>query len=110
MFFDDVFYTIKYISYHYTLGRKIVTRQELVNIFGRPYELKAEVIEINAFSAHAGEKDLVRFVRECGDSLKKVFIVHGEPKQSEELLHNIHAMNIKAIVPKKHETVYLAAD
>ncbi|MEK7450217.1 MAG: MBL fold metallo-hydrolase, partial [Planctomycetota bacterium] len=34
-----------------TLGKKIVERQPVVKIFGEEYELRAEVVKINAFSA-----------------------------------------------------------
>lgn len=92
-----------------TLGRRIFSKKEMVNIFGRPYQLGAEVIVIDAFSAHAGKEGLVRYAQECGKSLKKVFLVHGEPKQSEELLHNLRSLNIKANLPAKNETTYLAS-
>jgi len=92
-----------------TLGRKIFERHPMVNIFGRPYQLNAEVIVLDAFSAHADKNDLIRYVKECRGTLKKVFIVHGEVKQSEELLKKIKALNIRASIPKKGETAYLTA-
>jgi len=92
-----------------TLGRKIFERQPMVNIFGRPYNLKAEVIVLDAFSAHADKDDLLRYVKDCRGKLKKVFVVHGECEQSEQLLKKIKALNIKASIPKKNETVYLSA-
>ena len=92
-----------------TLGRKIYEKQPAVNIFGRPYELNAEVVIMDAFSAHADKNYLIRYVKECRGRLKKVFIVHGEPKQSEELRKSIKSLNVKVSVPKKNEEVYLAA-
>ena len=92
-----------------TLGRRIVEGADMVNIFGRPYQLRAEVITLGGFSAHADKNDLLQFVKECRGRLKKVFIVHGEPAQSEELRKRIKSLNIKAIIPRKHQQVYLAA-
>ena len=92
-----------------TLGRKIVMKEHLVNIFGRPYELKAEVVIIDAFSGHAGKDALVNYVKECRGHLKKVFIVHGEPAQSEELRQSLKSNNIDVAVPHKEEKVFLAA-
>jgi len=60
-----------------TLGRKIVEKENPINIFGEPYELNAEVQIYNAFSAHADQKRLVSFANNCGDP-KAVFCVHGE--------------------------------
>lgn len=92
-----------------TLGRKIFERHPMVNIFGRPYQLKAEVIVLDAFSAHADKDDLIRYVKDCRGRLKKVFIVHGELDQSEVLLQKIKALNIKASIPKKNEIAFLAS-
>jgi len=92
-----------------TLGRKIFERQPLVNIFGRPYQLRAEVVVVDAFSAHADKNDLVRYVQECsGRRLKRVFIIHGDPEQSEALRKTLKSMNIKAAIPRKNQVVYLA--
>ena len=91
-----------------TLGRKIVEKNRMVNIFGRPYNLNAEVVKLNEFSAHADKHCLKNYVKECGKQLKNVFIVHGEIAQSYELRREIKAMNIKATVPRKNEEVYLS--
>ncbi len=67
-----------------TLGRRIVERQESVKIFGEPYRLRAEVVIMNAFSAHADRQDLLSYVeRMDGRRLRHVFVVHGEPSQAE---------------------------
>ena len=91
-----------------TLGRKITERQPMVNIFGRPYQLKAEVFVVDALSAHADKNFLIRYVKECRGRLKKVFIVHGEPNQSEALQKSIKSFDIKVSIPKKNQIVYLA--
>ncbi len=91
-----------------TLGRKIFEKQPAVNILGRPYQLRAEVAVIDAFSAHADKNDLLRYIKECGRSLRQAFIVHGEPEQSEKLRKSIRSLNIKASIPKKNETAYLS--
>jgi len=90
-----------------TLGRRIIEKKPMVNIFGRPYQLKAEIIVCNGFSAHAGKNNLLKYVRACGKNLKKVFIVHGELTQSEKLRQEIKSMNIKVSLPRKNEIVHL---
>ena len=92
-----------------TLGSKILEKHPTVNIFGHPYQLKAEIVRVDAFSAHAGKNYLKRYVKECAGQLKKVFIVHGEPSQSEGLRKTIKSLNIKVTIPKKNEVQYLAA-
>ncbi|HPB30516.1 MAG TPA: MBL fold metallo-hydrolase, partial [Candidatus Sumerlaeota bacterium] len=70
-----------------TLGRNLVERKPEVRIFGESFRLNAEVVIMNEFSAHADAQDLENFTRavaSAGD-LRRVFIVHGEPSQSEAL-------------------------
>ena len=63
-----------------TLGRKILEREPVVKIFGEPYRLKANVVVMNAFSAHADRSDLLDFISHV-NGIKKLFLVHGEEEQ-----------------------------
>lgn len=95
-----------------TLGRKIVDKKPFVNIFGRPYQLNAEVILDDAFSAHADKEYLIKYVKECRKHgrLKKIFIVHGEPNQCDELRKGLKSLNMRVSVPDKDEVVYLSSN
>jgi len=42
-----------------TLGRRLVEHQPVVKIFGEEYHVKAQVVTINGFSAHADRAELV---------------------------------------------------
>jgi metallo-beta-lactamase family protein len=64
-----------------TLGRRLVEHRARVKVFGVERDVRAEVVVMNGFSAHADQKDLLDFVsgvRE-GGRLEKIFLVHGEP-------------------------------
>ncbi len=63
-----------------TLGRKLHDGMKVVNIFGDPYDVKAEVITMDAFSAHADRSDLLDYIKQL-KGLKKIFLVHGEEGQ-----------------------------
>ena len=67
-----------------TLGRKIIEGISPVKIFGVPYSVKAKVKILNELSAHADQKDLLTYMRHI-QGLKKVFLVHGETKESSVL-------------------------
>jgi metallo-beta-lactamase family protein len=70
----------------HTLGRRIVERQPQLKIFGELYSLKSEVAILNAFSAHAGQDELVSYAQTLDKGkLRNVFLVHGEPAQAQEL-------------------------
>jgi len=91
-----------------TLGRGITEKKDIVRIFGRPFDLNAEVQVINAFSSHADKNGLIDYVRSLEGRLKRVFIVHGESEQSESLRREMKKrLNIRVNVPSRGETVYL---
>ncbi len=63
----------------HTLGRKLVNKEPEVNILGSVYQLKAEVVVHDSFSAHADGNDLLRYAGQCDkQQLQRVFLVHGE--------------------------------
>lgn len=63
-----------------TLGRKIQEKQQVVNIFGEPYHVRAEVAVMDAFSGHADRSDLLDYISKI-QGVKKIFLVHGEEEQ-----------------------------
>lgn len=79
---EDPKNTILIVGYmaEYTLGRKILEKQSIVKIFGDPYHLRAQVVVMDAFSAHADRSDLLDYVAHIRE-LKKIFLVHGEESQ-----------------------------
>jgi metallo-beta-lactamase family protein len=68
-----------------TLGRRLVERASPVKIFGEPYELKAQVVTINGFSAHADRAELLEWTSHLAAPPQHTFIVHGEEEASLSL-------------------------
>jgi metallo-beta-lactamase family protein len=66
----------------HTLGRKLVEEWDTVPIFGVPTRRRARVVRFNGFSAHADRNDLLAYVRAIQPIPQKVFVVHGEERQS----------------------------
>ena len=89
-----------------TLGRRIVDKQKIVRIFGIEYELNAEVVVINAMSAHADKNELMKFISGCLP-LKRIFLVHGEEEQAQALFDTLTQQGINAYIPSKDEEVLL---
>jgi metallo-beta-lactamase family protein len=71
----------------HTLGRRIVERRPKVKVFGAERHLRAEVVVMNGFSAHADRDDLVAFCRETRERgpLDQVVLVHGDPAPMRSL-------------------------
>ena len=76
--------TILIVGYcaDHTLGKRLVERRDEVKIFGEPHRLKAEVVVMNSYSAHADEPELLRFIGALDrDRLERVALVHGAPER-----------------------------
>jgi metallo-beta-lactamase family protein len=72
----------------HTLGRRIAERRPKIRIFGWEKDLRAEVVVLTGFSAHADQRELLEFaegVRERG-SLKHLVLVHGELSSQRALV------------------------
>ena len=88
-----------------TLGRRLADREPVVNIFGERFHRLAEVVTIGGFSAHAGQNMLLRYAAATRDSLKHLFLVHGEPRAAGAFTELLRAQNIGPIAyPALFET------
>jgi metallo-beta-lactamase family protein len=67
-----------------TLGRKILEGAPVVDLYGSRMPVKAEVLLFNEFSAHADRRQLQRLA-EAMPGVQRVFLVHGEPHQADDL-------------------------
>ncbi len=96
---EDPKNTIVIVGYmaEHTLGRKLVDGEPIVKIYDKMLKLNAEVVVLEAFSAHADMNDLDTYV-DSVKGLKKVLIVHGETDQSGPFAERIRQMHDHAEV------------
>lgn len=83
---EDSRNTVMIVGYcaDHTLGKKIVDRLPEVRIFGDTYKLRAEVVVMNSYSAHADEPGLLDFVGKLDrERLQRIFLVHGAPDRQD---------------------------
>jgi metallo-beta-lactamase family protein len=81
-----------------TLGKKLVMKEPVVNIFGEPHELKAEVVVLNSFSGHADRNELISYIRRFdAKRLKQIFLVHGDLDQSQKLAAGLQEAGFRSI-------------
>lgn len=89
-----------------TLGRRIIDGEKNLFIHGQPITLKARVVNIHGFSAHKDSDHLVTFLEKTASTLKKVFVVLGEPKSAYYLGQRIHeTYQVPVEVPEKGDVV-----
>jgi metallo-beta-lactamase family protein len=64
-----------------TLGRKLQEGAKNVKIYGENYDVRAKVITLNEFSAHADQNGLLNYIKAL-NQLKRIFLVHTEMPQA----------------------------
>lgn len=76
--------TILFVGYQAvgTLGRQIVDGAMEVRILGRKYKVKAKIVQMDGFSAHADRDELLHWLSAVKKSPRQVFVVHGEEEVS----------------------------
>lgn len=81
----NVILIVGFMAAH-TLGRRLADREKEVRIFGQTYPVAARVKIINAFSAHADYNEVLDWTSRLDrNSLKAIFLVHGEPDATANL-------------------------
>jgi metallo-beta-lactamase family protein len=76
--------TIMFVGYQAvgTLGRQILDGQKKVRILGQDCLVKARVVRVNGFSAHADKEELLQWLSSLKRPPKRVFVVHGESESA----------------------------
>ncbi len=85
----------------HTLGRRIKEEHSEVKILGERYKLKAEVVTLNAFSAHADYQEILDYISQLDyKRLKHIFLVHGEPDAQAHLKKLLEEKNYNTTIVK----------
>jgi len=76
--------TIMFVGYQAfgTLGRRIVNGEKQVRILGQKYPVRARIVRINGFSAHADRDELFKWLSTLEVPPRKLFVVHGESESA----------------------------
>lgn len=87
----------------YTLGRRLADREKRIKIFGEPYTVQAEVATIGGLSGHAGQDLLTKYAVNVKNTVKRIFLVHGEEKQAAMLTEKLRENNLREVYyPELH--------
>lgn len=91
-----------------TLGRRLADREPQVNIFGEVYKRKCDIATIGGLSGHAGQDLLMKYALGVKDSVRQIFLVHGEQKQAMILKGLLKEQKLSQVhYPELHEHVEL---
>jgi metallo-beta-lactamase family protein len=111
--------TILMVGYQaqHTLGRRILEQglkyeksgrkgaAPMLKFFNKEYPLKARVIAIDGFSAHADKREMLRFLKGSNLRIKKIAVVHGEEDQTLAFADTLKREGFSVVAPRRGETV-----
>ena len=100
--------TVLIVGYqgHGSLGRMLVDGKKSVNIMGRKVPVRAKVHTFGGLSGHAGQTDLVRWLKSFAKSRPRVFLTHGEERARKPLGKIIKdRFNLGVDYPGHRETI-----
>jgi metallo-beta-lactamase family protein len=90
------------------MGRDILQGATEVKIFGETVPVRCQKIDIPGYSAHADQPHLLDWLSSMAPTLKKVFVVQGDPPSSTALAGKItEQFHVPTEVPKMGESVIL---
>jgi metallo-beta-lactamase family protein len=91
-----------------TRGDALVRGAERVKIHGTMIPVRAEVIQLDIFSAHADQAGLLAWLGAAERRPRRVFVTHGEPLAADSLRRRIQDdLGLRAHTPEYRETVAL---
>jgi metallo-beta-lactamase family protein len=94
-----------------TLGRKLVEKWPEVRIFGEPIRVRAEIASLDELSGHADQGELLEWIKPMVPTLRKVFLVHGEPQQSQTLAKVLDSQfSLQVVCPAPGQAFDLEAE
>ncbi len=102
--------TILFVGYQAagTLGRRILDGEKLVTIHGEKVAVRADIKNIEAFSAHADQAGLMSWLKNITKRPQKVILVHGEEKSQAVLADLINKeLGLPVVIPNWLDEVEL---
>jgi metallo-beta-lactamase family protein len=72
-----------------TRGDSLARGAREIKIHGSYVEVRAEVVQLDCFSAHADQRGLLEWIGACQRTPRGVFVVHGEPAAADALRRRI---------------------
>ena len=107
---QNYYCTILFIGYcaKGTLGHRLLRGDPVVHIRDRELSVYATIRQTDLLSGHAGHDDLVNFVKhQDARTLKKVFLVHGEPESMISLADALRPGGYQVTIPEKGQVFEL---
>jgi metallo-beta-lactamase family protein len=94
-----------------TRGRALLEGAKTVRIHGSDVPVRAEIVEMRQFSAHAGQDEILRWLKGFQAPPRETFLVHGEPPAATTLKALLETrLNWRVAIAKYLDTQTLSAE
>lgn len=91
-----------------TRGRLLADGVRQLKMLGRYVTVRAEVVDLQGFSVHADQTELLAWLETATPPPEIVYVVHGEPAAADALRHHVdRRLGLTAVVPRQGERVRL---
>ena len=74
-----------------TRGRALQDGAREVRIHGQSIRVRAKIVTLDGFSAHADREEILRWASGFGRPPRRTYVVHGEPEAARGLAETLHA-------------------
>jgi len=107
---------VGYMAEH-TLGRRMLDQgtayeasgrsgtPPILKILNKEYPLKAHVVKLGGFSAHADKNEMLHFLEASNLNVKRIALVHGEEEQTLSFAEDLRSKGFDVVVPEPGETL-----
>jgi metallo-beta-lactamase family protein len=89
-----------------TRGRSLIEGQQQIKLLGRHVPVRAEIVDLSAFSVHADQGELLSWLARAPVPPETTYVVHGEAEAASALCAQIESqLGWCAVVPCYRERV-----
>ncbi|MBP1764647.1 MAG: Beta-Casp domain containing protein [Firmicutes bacterium] len=91
-----------------SMGRRLLDGEKRVRIMGEDISVKATIYNIDGFSAHADQKELLEWLGHFKEKPANVFVIHGETEATEVFAALIkEKLDMPAYIPRYGDAAVL---
>lgn len=91
-----------------SMGRRLLEGVKRVKIMGEDIHVKAEIYNLEGFSAHADQEDLLKWLSKFTSKPANIFLVHGEDDMTEPFAALIRErLDLNSYIPHYGDSVVI---
>lgn len=95
--------TVLFVGYQApgTLGRILLDGADEIKMMGMTFAVKADIVRIGSFSAHADRDELIGWLSAFEEKPKTVFLIHGEDETLSLFSENLTNLGFTTVIPEQ---------